>query len=331
MRILNFGSVNIDHVYRVPHFVQPGETLASSEYHRYAGGKGYNQSVALARAGAEVHHAGLIGEDGLWLREALAADGVNTEHLKTIDYPTGHAIIQVDAAGQNSIVLAGGANQRVAADMIESVLENYGTGDLLLLQNEISSIPTIMRQAAKRGLGIAFNPAPMTEAVHDYPLDLVNLFIVNEIEAAALSRLPQDAAPEDMLSSLRQRFPKAHILLTLGAAGAMVLADDSEPVKIGVLDVPVVDTTAAGDTFIGYFLATRTSGKPLSAALAHATVAASICVTRMGASPSIPDRDEVEAGVKNWQTSVQMKLEELGIAESDIEAAVSWARKPEAE
>jgi len=300
MRILNFGSVNIDHVYRVPHFVQPGETLASREYQRYAGGKGYNQSVALARAGAEVHHAGLIGEDGLWLRAALAADGVDVKHLTTLKGPTGHAIIQVDDSGQNSIVLAGGANQRVSADMVKTVLADYGAGDLLLLQNEISAIPDIMRRAAKRGLRIAFNPAPMSPVVVEYPLDLVDLFIVNEIEATALSQLPQTAPPEEILTGLKRRFPKAHILLTLGAKGAMVLADAPQPAKIGIREVPVVDTTAAGDTFIGYFLATRTSGMELPEALKYATVASSICVTQMGASPSIPMRQAVEAIVPDF-------------------------------
>lgn len=292
MRILNFGSVNIDHVYQVPHFVRPGETLASTRYDRFAGGKGFNQSVALARAGAEVHHAGRIGSDGEWLRHALAQDGANVRHLETVAGPTGHAIIQVDASGQNCIVLSGGANHAITPEVVAGVLADFGAGDLLLLQNEVTSIPDILRTAVARGLKVALNPAPMGPEVLTYPLDLVDLFIVNEVEAAGLCG--ETLAPEATLAALRRKFPKAHILLTLGPKGAMALAD-GEPVGVGPRDVPVVDTTAAGDTFIGYFLATRTSGVPLREALVRATVAASICVSRPGASPSIPFRAEVDA------------------------------------
>lgn len=292
MRILNFGSVNIDHVYRVPHFVRPGETLASTRYDRFAGGKGFNQSVALARAGAQVHHAGRIGADGEWLRHALAADGANVRHLEVVDGATGHAIIQVDTQGQNCIVLSGGANRTITEVDAAGVLADFGAGDLLLLQNEVSAMPDIMRLAAARGLKIAFNPAPMGPEVQDYPLDLVDLFIVNEIEAAGLCGF--DDTPEKTLRMLRSKFPKAHFLMTLGPRGALALAEDG-PVAVPPRDVPVVDTTAAGDTFVGYFLATRTSGVPLREALMRATIAASICVSRPGASPSIPTRAEVDA------------------------------------
>jgi ribokinase len=292
MRILNFGSVNIDHVYQVPHFVRPGETLASTRYDRFAGGKGFNQSVALARAGAEVHHAGRIGADGAWLRHVLAQDGANVRHLEVVDGPTGHAIIQVDAAGQNCIVLSGGANRTITADDAAGVLADFGAGDLLLLQNEISALSEIMHLAAARGLKIAFNPAPMGAEVLDYPLELVDLFIVNEVEAAGLCGKTAD--PASTLRLLRGQFPKAHFLLTLGPRGAMAMAD-GEPVAVPPRDVPVVDTTAAGDTFIGYFLATRTSGVPLRESLVRATIAASLCVSRPGASPSIPARAEVDA------------------------------------
>jgi len=292
MRILNFGSVNIDHVYQVPHFVRPGETLASTRYDRFAGGKGFNQSVALARAGADVHHAGRIGRDGEWLRHALAQDGAKVRHLETVDGPTGHAIIQVDAYGQNCIVLSGGANREIDEQDAAGVLADFGAGDLLLLQNEISMIPEIMHLAAGRGLKIAFNPAPMGPEVLGYPLELVDLFIVNEVEAAGLCGREID--PEATLRALRAQFPKAHFLLTLGPRGAIAMAD-GDPVSVPPREVPVVDTTAAGDTFIGFFLATRTSGVPLPDALWRATIASSLCVSRPGASPSIPAKDEVDA------------------------------------
>ncbi len=282
--ILNFGSVNIDHVYSVPHFVRPGETLASASYKVFSGGKGFNQSTALARADARVAHAGKIGADGAWLRDALAKDGADVSLLETCCEPTGHAVIQVDESGQNCIIICGGANRAITPADAESVLSHFGEGDTLLMQNEISSIPEIMRAAHARGLSIAFNPAPMGPEVTEYPLDLVDLFIVNEVEAAELAATTDCGA---VLDALRTKFPRAGILLTLGAAGSV--ADiRGERVAVQAPKVEAVDTTAAGDTYIGYFLAAIQRGASLSEAMADATEAAALCVTRPGAAPSIP-------------------------------------------
>ena len=285
--ILNFGSVNIDHVYSVPHFVRPGETLASGRYATFSGGKGFNQSTALARAGAKVAHAGMIGADGAWLRDALAADGVDITHLAVRDEPTGHAVIQVDASGQNCIIICGGANRAITPQYAEEVLSHFGDGDTLLLQNEISAIPDILRAAHARGLRIVFNPAPMGPEVSGYPLDLVDLFIVNEVEAAELAGMAADSAPDAIRDALRAKFPRADVLLTLGASGSV--ADiGGERVAVAAKHVKAVDTTAAGDTYIGYFLAARQRGLSLRDAMGKATEAAAICVTRAGAAPSIP-------------------------------------------
>ena len=285
--ILNFGSVNIDHVYSVPHFVRPGETLASGRYATFSGGKGFNQSTALARAGAKVAHAGMIGADGAWLRDALAADGADITHLAVRDEPTGHAVIQVDASGQNCIIICGGANRAITPQYAEEVLSHFGDGDTLLLQNEISAIPEIMRIARACGLHIVFNPAPMGPEVSGYPLDLVDLFIVNEVEAAELAGMAADSAPDAIRDALRAKFPRADVLLTLGASGSV--ADiGGERVAVAAKHVKAVDTTAAGDTYIGYFLAARQRGLPLRDAMGKATEAAAICVTRAGAAPSIP-------------------------------------------
>jgi ribokinase len=285
--ILNFGSVNIDHVYSVPHFVRPGETLASARYAIFSGGKGFNQSTALARAGAKIAHAGMIGADGAWLRDSLASDGADVTHLAVRDEPTGHAVIQVDASGQNCIIICGGANRAITPQYAEEVLSHFGDGDTLLLQNEISAIPEIMRIAHARGLRIVFNPAPMGPEVSGYPLDLVDLFIVNEVEAAELAGTAADSAPEAILGALRDKFPRAGVVLTLGASGSV--ADiGGERVAVAAKRVKAVDTTAAGDTYIGYFLASRQRGLSLRAAMEKATEAAAICVTRAGAAPSIP-------------------------------------------
>lgn len=290
-RILNFGSINIDHVYRVPHFVQPKETLASLEYRRFAGGKGFNQSIALARAGAAVAHAGCIGADGLWLRDLLAEAGADVTHLRVADVPTGHAIITVAPDGQNAIVLYGGANQVVTPDDARAVIGRFDPGDFLLLQNEISALPEIMRLAQARGLQIVLNPAPMTAQVPAWPLDTVACLLLNEIEGAQLA---QARNPDTILKRLRLKFPRTTLILTLGGEGVLA-SDGGPPLRVPAPRVPVVDTTAAGDTFTGYYLAERLRGADFPAALHTACLAAAVCVTRPGAAASIPTRAELAA------------------------------------
>ena len=291
MPILVFGSLNIDHVYEVEHLVRPGETLPSTEYRRFQGGKGANQSVALARAGADVFHAGRIGPEGLWLRDAVAAQGVDVTHVGLDNQPTGHAIIQVDPAGENSILLYGGANLTVTPDDAHYVISRFGRDDWLLLQNEISSLPAILREAAQRRMTVAFNPAPMTPAVHEYPLDDVSLFVVNQTEGAALAQIER-ASPASIVETLQRRFPHAAILLTLGQNGSLY-ARGEERIHTPAQPVAAVDTTAAGDTFIGYFLAELLAGESTAYALTIATRAAALCVTRPGAAVSIPLRSEL--------------------------------------
>lgn len=291
MTILNFGSVNIDHVYRVDHLVRPGETIASSDYRQFSGGKGFNQSIALARAGASVSHAGRIGADGLWLREQLAADGADVGFLEVVNGPSGHALIQVDADGENAIILFGGANRTFTSEDARTILDNFGPGDWLLLQNEISAMPEILRRAGERGLRVVFNPAPMGAEVLDYPLDGVSIFVLNEVEGEAFTGASK---AEAILAGMRQRFPAATVVLTLGAAGA-IFDDGSQRIAVPAPKVEVVDTTAAGDTFIGYLLAGLAAGDAPQSALESATRAAALCVTRPGAAPSIPRRGEVDS------------------------------------
>ena len=163
MKIINIGSLNIDKVYTVNHFVGAGETLASEKLEFYMGGKGLNQSVALSLAGAQVLHAGMIGEDGIFLKNYLASKGVNTEFIRVIDEVSGHAVIQVDKTGQNCILLYGGANKRLTEEFIDDVLEKAEEGDILLLQNEVNKLDCIMRKAWKKGMRIALNPSPVSE------------------------------------------------------------------------------------------------------------------------------------------------------------------------
>ena len=290
MKILNIGSLNIDRSYQVPHIVQPGETLCSTSYCVYCGGKGLNQSIALARAGAEVWHAGAVGEDGDILIQALADSGVHTEWVIRSRQPSGHAIIQVDPSGQNCILLFGGCNQEITPEEIDRVLAHFQAGDYLILQNEINGLDHLMTQAARRGLRIVFNPSPIDESISRLPLGEAWLLIFNEIEGAALAGCDDE---EGILNTLRQRWPRCRLLLTLGSHGC-VYDDGQRRLRQGVYQVGTVDTTAAGDTFTGYFVACMAAGRPEEECLDLASRAAALAVSRPGAAPSIPTMDEVQ-------------------------------------
>lgn len=289
MKILNFGSINIDYVYGVPHFVKPAETIASTSYQVFMGGKGCNQSVALAKAGVQVYHAGAIGEDGVWIKNQLNDWGVNVDFLTVSDGPTGHAIIQVEPNGQNAIIIHGGANQSIHSAQIHHVLQNFEKGDILLVQNEINALPELLLAASERGLKIFFNPAPMSASVFELPLETIDVFIINEVEGEELTN--RNTA-EGILEKMAEQFPNAATLLTLGEKGARY-QHASEMKSINAKKVKAIDTTAAGDTFIGYFLANWALGETLDTCLQKATQASAICVTRAGGAVSIPSKEEV--------------------------------------
>lgn len=298
MKILNYGSLNIDHVYKVDHIVTPGETIGSESLHFFAGGKGANQSVAIAKAGADVWHAGKIGQDGRWLLDTLSAAGVRTALIQEYNGPTGHAIIQVNRAGENSIILFGGGNQLITEAEIQTALSGFAEGDYLVLQNEINSVPDIIREAHRRGVRIYLNPAPFTEDVRSWPLELVDTLIVNETEAAGLSgaaTVSGQPAIEAIIGQLAEHYSSTDIVLTAGKQGAYFARAAQEPIHIPIMEAAVVDTTAAGDTFLGYYLVARLHGAEPAAAMQRATTAASITVSRAGAMESIPVAEEVRA------------------------------------
>lgn len=291
MKIINFGSINIDHVYEVAHFVHPGETLRSKSYRVFSGGKGANQSLSLARAGAKVLHAGKIGEEGLWLKEKLAQSGVDTSLIQTSKSPTGHALIQVDAQGENAIIIHAGANESISQEDIDRVFDAADKGDCLLVQNEINMVEQIIREAKTKGMVIVFNPAPLSEAVKEYPLELVDLFIINEVEGEMLT---QHRGYRDIVQRMQQCYPSAKTVLTLGTQG-LIYADAQQVITLPALKVKAADTTGAGDTFIGYFLAELIKGSAIEECLKTGIRASALCVTRKGAGDSIPWRSEVEA------------------------------------
>lgn len=293
MKALVFGSLNIDHVYQMPRIVTAGETLASGAYRRNEGGKGFNQAIALAKAGQQTCFAGNIGADGVFLRDYLTAFGVDASLIRTVEEPTGHAMIQVDARGQNAIVIYGGANRCVTPAQREDVLSRFAPGDGILLQNEINGVPELMAGAKARGLRVAFNPSPVSEEMTAWPLESVEWLILNEIEGAALSGCEE---PEGMLTVLTRRYPACRVVLTLGEQGALY-ADHEQRLAQAAFPVRAVDTTAAGDTFTGYFLQSVWSGCQPAKALRRAACAAALAVSQPGAGASIPSADEVDASL----------------------------------
>lgn len=296
MKILNFGSLNLDYVYSVDHIVAPGETISSTNLEVFCGGKGLNQSVALARAGAQVSHVGMVGPDGGMLLDACRDNNVDITHIRRTEERTGNAIIQVSASGQNSIVLFGGANRQNSMDHVERTLFRFGEGDMLLLQNEINLIAEIIAMASARGMRIALNPSPFEQALLACGLEKVSLFLMNEVEG---EQITGSGDPPTILARMREKYPQAGVVLTLGRNGS-VYQDAETNISHGVYDVRVVDTTAAGDTFTGFFLACRLEGLPASRALQLASVASSLAVSRPGATASIPERREVEEMAKKW-------------------------------
>ena len=302
MKILNFGSLNIDYVYKVDHIVKRGETISSESLNVFSGGKGLNQSVALGKAGAEVFHAGAIGEDGRFLTDILKKAGVNTDCVEVLQtVRTGNAIIQNDKDGDNCIILYGGANQAIEKDYIDSVIEKFGEGDFIILQNEINNMSYIVNKAHAAGMKIVLNPSPMDEKILELPLSYVDYFILNEIEASQILGISDEKDGEELISRLNEKFPDAKIVLTLGSAGS-IYSDGKMTVKQPIFKVKTVDTTAAGDTFTGYFFSEVTRGgvnADISLAMKKAAAASAIAVSRHGAAPSIPAPEEVEEFIKS--------------------------------
>lgn len=290
MRFLVFGSLNIDRTYSVEHFVSAGETLSASKMELFCGGKGFNQAVALARAGRQVYMAGAVGADGQMLLDALEADGIDSRYLKRTAGASGHAVIQVDPQGQNCILILAGANGELSREDVDRVLANFEKGDLIVLQNELPIGPYILEQAAKKGMVTALNPSPCDGRIAEYDLRLVDYLLVNEVEGQAITGCTE---PEQILDRLHGDYPNMHVVLTLGSQGSCYCGPEGKHIPCGIFKTHAVDTTAAGDTYAGYFLAEMTAQGDAAAAMKLAAVASGISVSRKGASPSIPKRPEV--------------------------------------
>ena len=294
MKVLDFGSLNYDYVYNVDHMLLPGETQASTGMETFCGGKGLNQAMALAKAGVPVYLAGSIGEEGQLFLDICKENRVNTELLRQISGKSGHTIIQIDKNAQNSILLFGGANRSQSREYIDEVLTHFEEGDVILLQNEINELPYICQKAYEKKMTIVLNPSPFDSALDACDMSKVSIFLLNEIEGAQIAGGSKE--PEEILALMKEKFPKAQVVLTLGGDGAIYQNNETgEKVAQPCIPVQAVDTTAAGDTFTGYFIAGLLKDMPKADTMRMCAVASAIDVSRKGATASIPSVDEVEA------------------------------------
>lgn len=287
-KLVNLGSLCIDNVYRVHNIAAAGETVASLSCEVFPGGKGLNQSIAAARAGAEVVHVGCVGTDGGWLRDTLADEGVDVSALRIIDGASGHAVIQVNDEGTNAIVVTGGANRVLTNDDVQTALDSVQADDWLLLQNEINDLESVLRQARERGCRVAFNVAPADGREANYQLDGVQLLIVNEVEAKALAGEPDPATAATILS---ERLPHATVVLTLGKDG-LICVDADGQTTLAAFPVRAIDETAAGDAFIGFLMGALLAGEDMAFALRLGSAAGALATTKAGAASSLPTLTE---------------------------------------
>lgn len=290
MAILNIGSINVDYVYQTPHLVEPGETLMAKAFSKGLGGKGMNQSIALHRAGAKVMHVGAMNQADSWLQDALKDAGIDDQYINKLDKPSGHAIIEVDADGENRIILYPGCNAALDATDLRAAFEAHPDVQYVLTQNETNALDDIFALCAEYGKQLVFNPAPCDPTLRDKALSKVAILIVNEVE---LQQLGQGSNLEESIQALRTNLPQTDLLITLGSAGVRYVNSHQDETIAGVSVAQVVDTTAAGDTFIGYFLAALTEKSDVVEAIHLANQAAALAVTRHGAAESIPYRHEL--------------------------------------
>ena len=300
MKIVNFGSANIDFVYSLDHIVKTGETETTDKLEIFSGGKGLNQSIAISRAGTLVYHAGCIGNDGDMLKEILFNSGVDMSYVKNVDCKNGHAIIQVNSKGDNSIFLYPGSNEMISMEYIDKVLGDLEKNDIVLLQNEISNVKYIIEKSYEKGIRIVFNPSPYNDKIKDIDLNMISYIILNEIEAMDITGHTET---EMCLDYFNENFSNLKVVLTLGNRGS-VYSDLSERIYQPSYKVQAVDTTGAGDTFTGYFVSGIAQQKDYKEILKTASAAAAISVTKNGAAPSIPAIEEVENTINELVSNI---------------------------
>lgn len=284
MTIFNLGSINIDNFYPVPHMPAPGETLAATDHTVGLGGKGANQSVAAARAGADVVHIGAVGPDGQWCINTLQNAQVDTAHIATLTSATGHANIVVDQAGENQIILYAGANHALTVDQIDAALATATPNDTLIVQNETNLTVDVAKMAKARGMRVIYSAAPFVAEDAEAMLPHTDMLVLNAVEAQQLT-----TALGKTIADLNLPV----VLITKGADGAVWIENGVETAQVPAFAVTPVDTTGAGDCFIGYVAAGLDQGMSPEQAMRLGTAASAIKVTRFGTADAIPTRDEV--------------------------------------
>ncbi len=290
MAIYNLGSINADLLYSVAHLPARGETLAATGLRQGLGGKGANMSVAAARGAARVVHIGAVGPDGRWAKDLLTEYGVDTRHIETVSEVTGHAIILLDQAGENTIVIHPGANQAIPQHRIGLALAEASPGDFLLMQNETNGQAYSASIGADMGLRVAYAAAPFNVDAVLAVLDKLDILVLNEVEAeqltAGIGKTPDALGVQD-------------VVVTLGSQGCRWFQAKTGVVRtFPALPVTPVDTTGAGDTFTGYLLAGLDRKMPMEQAISLATKAAALMVTRVGTADVIPDLLEIQQMVQ---------------------------------
>lgn len=285
MKVLNFGSLNLDRTYEVTSFTKSGETVMSHRYSEFLGGKGLNQSVALKRAGCEVHHIGMIGKDGARFRDFMQQEEIDSTFLFESTLHSGHAVVQINEAGDNCILVEAGANQQLTYEHVDHALAAFGQEVcIVLLQNEIANVAYIVKRAKEAGHIVVLNPSPITSDLMEAPLHGVDYLILNEHEAMHLAGIRDK---ENMFQALRLIYPDTIFVVTLGSEGA-VYDDGQQVVFQPAFPVTAVDTTAAGDTFTGYFISGLIHRSTIQEALKSACAASSLAIQSKGAVNSIP-------------------------------------------
>lgn len=289
MKILNFGSINIDNFFSVDHIVRPGETIDSKLYEEKIGGKGLNQSIALAKVSNNVFHAGKLNRKDSFILEHLKDNNVDTRYIRRTDALTGSAFIQLDKNGENSIVLDHGANYDIDKEFIDEVLNDFDKGDTLLLQNEINNLEYLINKAYERDMFVVLNPSPINEDLLRVDLNKINMVIMNETEAKDISKESNQAK---IIDKLIVAYKNLKVIITLGKRGSIYF-EENKKIFQEAYKVDVVDTTGAGDTFTGYFVGLMANNYNVEECLNYASLASALAVTVKGASNSIPEFEKV--------------------------------------
>lgn len=292
------GSINMDLVVRAPRFPKPGETVSGEELNMVPGGKGANQAVAAARMGSEIAFFGRVGQDvfGPKLRANLEGEGIDIEHVQVLpDVSTGVALIVLDKQGQNTIVSSHGANDSIHPDELESLFEDWdGVGQIVLqMELPLEVVGAAIKTAKSEGIEVILNAAPADPGAREW-FDEVDVLNVNETEAELLSGLQVvDVESARAAGEALRDAGAGVVILTLGPDGALLIEGEHEE-HVAAIEVEVVDTTGAGDAFVGVYASRRAAGEAHLTAVRYGVCAGALAVGVLGAQPSLPRREQVE-------------------------------------